>query len=104
MDREALQRKIGNAIRARRDALEISQEAMADKFGMHRAYYSAIERGAKNMELGTLLRVAQGLGSDVFDLFEAARKASTTIPKWKPPGRRARNVDRPGATGRQRQR
>jgi transcriptional regulator with XRE-family HTH domain len=54
--------RLGNALRERRSALGYSQESFADKIGMHRAYYSAIERGEKNLTLGLLLRVAAGLG------------------------------------------
>ena len=56
------------AIRRRRTALRVSQEAFADLIGMHRAYYSAIERGEKNLTLGTLHRVAKGLGARMADL------------------------------------
>jgi transcriptional regulator with XRE-family HTH domain len=34
----------------------------------HRAYYSAIERGERNLTLGTLHRVAKGLGVRMADL------------------------------------
>lgn len=44
------------------------QEAFADLIGMHRAYYSAIERGERNLTLGTLHRVAKGLGVRMADL------------------------------------
>ncbi len=54
--------RLGSAIRARREALNVSQEAFADMIEMHRTYYSAIERGEKNLQLSTLLRVSQGLG------------------------------------------
>lgn len=54
--------RLGSALRERRAALGYSQESFADKIGMHRAYYSAIERGEKNVTLGLLLRVASGLG------------------------------------------
>lgn len=49
-------------------ALKVSQEAFADLIGMHRAYYSAIERGERNLTLGTLHRVAKGLGVRMADL------------------------------------
>lgn len=40
----------------------MSQDTFADTIDMHRAYYSAIERGEKNITLVTLQRVAVGLG------------------------------------------
>ena len=62
MDEASLQEKLGAAIRERRSALEMSQEAFADSIKMHRAYYSKIERGERNVTLATLWRVAEGLG------------------------------------------
>jgi transcriptional regulator with XRE-family HTH domain len=59
---------LGAVIRKRRMALGVSQEAFADLIQMHRAYYSAIERGERNLTLGTLHRVAKGLGARMTDL------------------------------------
>lgn len=41
--------------------MEVSQERFAPKVGMHRTYYSAIERGLKNMRLDTLQRICAAL-------------------------------------------
>src|ERR1700677_3921102 len=68
MREEKLLTSLGAAIRKRRMALKVSQEAFADLIGMHRAYYSAIERGERNLTLGTLHRVAKGLGVRMADL------------------------------------
>ncbi|MFB9068303.1 helix-turn-helix domain-containing protein [Pseudofulvimonas gallinarii] len=62
MKPDEVMNRLGSAIRARREALNVSQEAFADMIEMHRTYYSAIERGEKNLQLSTLLRVSQGLG------------------------------------------
>lgn len=62
MDEAMLQLKLGAAIRERRTALGMSQEAFADAIKMHRAYYSKVERGEKNLTLQTIWRVTQGLG------------------------------------------
>lgn len=58
-----LLRRVGAAIRARRVAMGLSQDGYADRIGMHRAYYAAIERGERNVTLTTLHRVAGGLGT-----------------------------------------
>ncbi len=68
MKEEKLFTSLGATIRKRRMVLKVSQEAFADLIGMHRAYYSAIERGEKNLTLGTLQRVAKGLGVRMADL------------------------------------
>lgn len=72
MDEVALQEKLGHAIRQQRVALEVSQETFADSIRMHRAYYSKIERGERNMTLATLWRVAQGLGLEPSELLREA--------------------------------
>lgn len=72
MDEEALKSRLGAAIRERRTALGFSQESFADAIKMHRAYYSTIERGERNLTLQTLCRVAQGLKTKASDLLRAA--------------------------------
>lgn len=61
MDKVTLQTKLGAAIRERREVSGFSQDTFADSIGMHRAYYSAIERGQRNITLSTLARLAEGL-------------------------------------------
>jgi transcriptional regulator with XRE-family HTH domain len=61
MAKHSLAIQTGRAIRSRREASGMSQDQFADAIDMHRAYYSAIERGEKNVTLRTLKRVAEGL-------------------------------------------
>lgn len=72
----ALVQRLGRALRARREASGMSQEAFADAIGMHRTYYSAIERGEKNMQLDTLARVCQGLGCKLWEAMKEAEELS----------------------------
>ncbi|HET6912241.1 MAG TPA: helix-turn-helix transcriptional regulator [Rhodanobacteraceae bacterium] len=72
MEKVTLQKKLGAAVRKRRQALEYSQDTFADAIGMHRAYYSAIERGERNVTLHTLGRLAEGLGVRPSDLLASA--------------------------------
>lgn len=72
MDEVTLQQKLGAVIRSRRTALGFSQDTFADEIGMHRAYYSAIERGERNLTLQTLWRVAQGLQAKLAELMREA--------------------------------
>lgn len=37
---------------------------MAHKCGLHRTYYSAVERGERNVSLLNLLKIARGLAVD----------------------------------------
>lgn len=54
--------QLGRVLRAHRQATRLSQDDFADRIKMHRAYYSAIERGEKNITLVTLHRIAEGFG------------------------------------------
>jgi transcriptional regulator with XRE-family HTH domain len=64
--------RLGRVIRKRREALEHSQESFADAIGMHRTYYSAIERGEKNLQLDTVQKVARGLKASIWELLREA--------------------------------
>lgn len=68
-----LQKQVGKAVRACREKLGISQEAFADRIGMHRAYYGAVERGERNLTLRNIDRIAKGLGVKPVELFIADR-------------------------------
>lgn len=72
MDKVTLQMRLGAAVRERREALEFSQDSFADAIGMHRAYYSAIERGERNVTLYTIARVAEGLDMQLAELMAEA--------------------------------
>jgi len=61
MNKATVQARLARAVRTRREAMNISQETFADSIGMHRAYYSSLERGERNVTIQTLARVAEGL-------------------------------------------
>lgn len=67
-----LPERLGLTFRKRRESLGFSQESFADHIGMHRTYYSAIERGEKNLQLDTLQRLAKGLKVSLADVFREA--------------------------------
>ncbi len=66
------EQNLGNVLRARRLALGVSQEAFADEIKMHRTYYSAIERGEKNLQISTLQRVCTGLQVSLWEVMREA--------------------------------
>lgn len=72
MKRTTLQHRIGNTLRKHRESKRISQEAFAELVHMHRTYYSAIERGEKNLTLTTLQRVCDGLGAPLWEIIKEA--------------------------------
>jgi transcriptional regulator with XRE-family HTH domain len=74
MKRDSLQQRIGDTLRKHRESKGISQEAFAEQVHMHRTYYSAIERGEKNLTLSTLNRVCDGLGKPVWEVIRSAEE------------------------------
>lgn len=72
MTKSSLTKRIGKAIRNRREARRVSQEAFADEIKMHRTYYGAIERGEKNLQISTLQRVCAGLGTEIWEVIKDA--------------------------------
>lgn len=63
-----------NLRRLRLDA-GFSQEALADRAGLHRTYVGSIERGERNVGLENIHVLAGALGVDVRRLFEPAEDA-----------------------------
>jgi transcriptional regulator with XRE-family HTH domain len=74
MKGKPLQKRIGDAIRKRREARDISQEAFADQIPMHRTYYGALERGEKNLQLSTLERVCKSLEVEMWEVIRDAER------------------------------
>lgn len=65
MDGE-LQRRFGEAVRAHRRSLGMSQEQFADALNHNRTYIGAIERGDRNLTLCTVEKFASLLGKDAW--------------------------------------
>jgi len=60
--------KLGAAIRARRMALEFSQEALADAASIDRSHMGKIERGERNVTFLNICRIAAAIGCKPSDL------------------------------------
>ena len=61
--------RFGRAIRRIREELEINQEEAAERCGLHRTYYSGIERGVRNVSLVNIEKIAKGLKRRLSELF-----------------------------------
>src|SRR5436189_5922040 len=64
-----IKKRFGTAVRSRRKRLGISQEELAGRAGLHRTYVSDIERGARNLSLESIDKLAKALGIPVSTLF-----------------------------------
>jgi transcriptional regulator with XRE-family HTH domain len=61
--------RFGRAIRRIREEQGINQEEAAERCGLHRTYYSGIERGVRNVSLVNIEKVSKGLKMALPDLF-----------------------------------
>ena len=59
----------GRAVRKRRRELDLSQEELAERAGLHRNYISDIERGDRNPSLENIYKLSKALGIKVSALF-----------------------------------
>ena len=55
-------------LRAKRLALQLSQEELAALCGLHRTYISDIERGTRNLSIDNVERIAESLKIEPADL------------------------------------
>lgn len=62
--------RFGRAIRRIREEQGINQEEAAERCGLHRTYYSGIERGVRNVSVVNIERIARGLKTSLPRLFE----------------------------------
>lgn len=69
MSREILI-KFGNKIREERLKQNLSQEAFADRVGVHRTYIGMIERAEKNITLLNIQKLANALGISISELMK----------------------------------
>src|SRR6266567_6783547 len=67
--RHDLKWSFATAVRACRGRLGISQEELAGRAGLHRTYVSDIERGARNLSLESIDKLAKALEIPVSTLF-----------------------------------
>lgn len=66
--RAELRTRISTNIKIYRGKLGMSQEALADRAGLHRTHISQLERGTLNLGLDTLIVVAAALGVEEVEL------------------------------------
>ena len=70
MHRNILLKKLGARIRGLRVARAESQEALAERSGLHRNFIGGIERGERNVTIQSLHRIAKALRVSMRDLVD----------------------------------
>jgi CheY-like chemotaxis protein/DNA-binding XRE family transcriptional regulator len=71
-----VKKQFGAAVRFYRDLLEISQEELAGRARLHRTYISDVERGARNVSLESIQRLASALNISLSVLFSRVEEQS----------------------------
>ena len=72
---------IGKRVRARRLVLGMSQEALAERAGLHYTYIGQIERGEKNASIETMLKLCFALDTTLEKLSKIGTgKEEETLP------------------------
>ena len=78
-----LNRELGSRIRARREALGISREALAERLDVTPHYLGEVERGSTGLALPTYKRVCEVLGvQDGFLLFGEQAPARASVRRF----------------------
>ncbi len=54
--------RLGTVLRGFRERAGLSQEALADRAGLHRTYVGGVERGERNVSFLTLARILKAAG------------------------------------------
>jgi CheY-like chemotaxis protein/DNA-binding XRE family transcriptional regulator len=75
-----VKKQFGAAVRLRRDYLGISQEELAGRAGLHRTYISDVERGARNVSLESMSRLAEALEIPLCTLFARLGESPSDLP------------------------
>ena len=81
---DELRAAFGKRVRELRNALDVSQEELAHRAGVHYTYLGGIERGERNPSLVNIGRLSAALKVPLADLFSVFPRVLT------PPKRKAR--------------
>lgn len=84
MQNDDLRRPFGLAVRVWRDRLGVSQEELGERAGLHRTYISDIERGARNISLASIEKLASALKISVATLLSFSGEPWSDKPGAQP--------------------
>ena len=74
-------RTLARKLRSYRTVQGLSQEAFAERCGLHRTYIGAIERGERNVTLDTLNEIALALGVSSAELITDEKLLEQTLQR-----------------------
>lgn len=69
MEVSMIQEKVGLRIKELRGKLGISQEELAARANLDRTYITSVERGKRNISIGTLEKIVVQLNCSMHDFF-----------------------------------
>jgi transcriptional regulator with XRE-family HTH domain len=69
-ERERVLRRFGQRVKQLRSAAGLSQEALADRAGLHRTYVGSLERGERNVGVLNIHALAAAMGVTPATLFK----------------------------------
>ena len=72
---DAVKLRVAEMLRARREALGLSMNVVAQRSGLSQQMVSYVERGMRNPTLETLLRICDVLDTPLEDVIRRARKS-----------------------------
>ena len=75
-----LPQQFGEIVRSRRQTAGLSQEALADKAGLHRTYVGMLERGERNPTIVVVKQLANALGITMTSLVEELERRTEDEP------------------------
>ncbi len=61
----AISKRFGLTVRRRRTEAGLTQEALAERAGLHATYIGMVERGIRNPTLDVALRISRALKADL---------------------------------------
>src|SRR6266404_9488644 len=78
-ERSPLNMAFGFAVRSLRKNLAITQSELGDRAGLHRTYVTNVERGACNLSLESISKLAKALGTSMSSLFVDVEVSATRL-------------------------
>jgi transcriptional regulator with XRE-family HTH domain len=90
---KAARKRLSGNLKSLRGEHRMSQEALADRAGLHRTYISQVERELVNVSLDNIVLLAEALNVQVVDLLKETQDAPVPLKS----GRKSNPADAPAA-------